>query len=179
MDIPVAVPVYTRTYHSLTVPSTAPTRPQFLVGPDPEIAQLQNANQDLSGFGMISIRAGAVELGGPIVVPRRLDLFIMCDGSKIDFSLGTFVHAVTTINIFCVCGGVNITIPRGVRVQTSGLAICGAIAGLDEYGRRANTAILESPLIVIEGFTLCGGTNVELNLAVEPLVIVQHQLTHA
>jgi len=176
--IPVAVPVVVKTYHSSTLPSQSIMGPraQYLTGADPVIEQQQRTHLSSSGLGFTFIRAGVVDVKGHVVVPRSISLFNLCHGSDLDFSQAIFVHPVTTVRVLTICGGIRITIPRGVRVEASGLAICGSMEGLDDYGRAANNAVLEAPLIRIVGISICGGAGADLNLAVEPLVIVKHHL---
>jgi hypothetical protein len=97
-------------------------------------------------LGLIFTQLGKIGLrGSSIIVPKFMHIWMICDGDNIDLSQATFVHPVSTIRVFTIlCGGVNIFVPRGVRVEYNGMAICVGFNNGVEDDR--NCPVNEAPL---------------------------------
>jgi hypothetical protein len=152
--------------------------PQYHIGETPPVANMRKEHKRLWGFGLACIRGGTLDLTGPCVMPRNLNVFILVHGATYDLSMAHFVHPISYINVFVVLGAVNIFLPRGVRVENSdGCAIVGNFSGLDEYSRADSTQLnMLTPVVRITGLTILGGVRPEINKAVNPLVIVSHKM---
>jgi len=179
--IPVAVPVQVQVVPPrLASPPVGVDvlqgKPQFWVdgNRDAMVAEMQRNHSLMSTLGICGIQAGHGDISGTLVVPKTFAPMIICHGLDIDLSQAVFVHPVTTISVFVICGGVRVIVPRGVRVESFGVAICGGMEGLDETGRQLNLTGLDSPLVKVTGLTICGGVNVELNVTVDPVAHVRY-----
>jgi hypothetical protein len=88
--------------------------------------------------------------------PKRLDLFVTMGGVELDFTTAVFPPGVTEINVFCLMGGVEITIPHGVNVDNQCISILGGVEDesiLSEY--------THSPTIKIQGLVVLGGLEIK------------------
>jgi hypothetical protein len=150
---------------------------QYHVGDTPPIINMRKQHKRLWGFGVACMRGGTLELNGPCVMPKNLNVFIFIHGATYDLSMAHFIHPVSCINLWVTFGGVNVQLPRGVRLESGhGCAILGNIAGLDEYSRADATQLnMQAPVVKITGITVLGGMRPEINKAVNPIVIVTHK----
>lgn len=133
--------------------------------PSPEIME-RSKNWGLS-FGVLFI--GTPRQMGKFTVPKKISVVSVLDGTKIDLSIADFVFPVTWIRVFpSVLSGVEITVPRGVRVETQGLGILGGIKGISQ-----NIPVSDDgPRVVVQGLTVLGGIKVKVNYEVPPVQIV-------
>jgi hypothetical protein len=168
-----------KTYHSSLLPPPEGGRPtaQYLIGNDPSIPEARKRYSWTFGFGLVFIRLGQLDFRGPgVYVPQAVNIIVLMHGAHVDLSTAVFVHPVTTIRLFSICGGARVTLPRGVRLETNGLGICGGFRGYDDYSLSANYSPRpDAPLVKVVGMSICGGASADCNLAVEPLLIVQHE----
>jgi uncharacterized protein DUF1707/cell wall-active antibiotic response 4TMS protein YvqF len=65
------------------------------------------------------------ERGGPMPVPRRLEIVAVLGNVELDLSEATFDVGVTEIDISAVFGNVELNIPTGLRVESTGNAFLG------------------------------------------------------
>ncbi|MBC8088751.1 MAG: DUF1707 and DUF2154 domain-containing protein [Phycisphaerae bacterium] len=71
---------------------------------------------------------GSTERGMPGIMPRFLRVRTMLGNTELDFRQSTFEPGVTEVNVRCLMGNVELTVPDGVRVEifcTSVLANVG------------------------------------------------------
>lgn len=65
------------------------------------------------------------ERNGAMPVPHRLDIVCMLGNVELDISGATFAPGLTEIDISATLGNVELTVPLGVRVESSGNAFLG------------------------------------------------------
>lgn len=84
-------------------------------------------------------------------------VFAVMGGAELDFREAVLVEGVTELWIFAFCGGVEVTVPRDINVETRGVGIMG---GFSQVEHRAKEA--DAPTLRITGFALMGGVEVKL-----------------
>mmetsp|Transcript_10185 Transcript_10185/g.14947 ORF Transcript_10185/g.14947 Transcript_10185/m.14947 type:complete len:143 (-) Transcript_10185:14-442(-) len=91
---------------------------------NPTIEMLAEAEEnDLRMGGAIFIQKSSCK-GGKFLAPRKIKINqILTDSKKIDFSLAYFAVPVTTIHVKDFLGGVKLTVPLGVRVETHAVGL--------------------------------------------------------
>jgi hypothetical protein len=75
-------------------------------------------------------------------------------GIELDFRDAVLPEGGTVVDVACVLGGVEVTVPPGVAVQVEGMGILG---GFDDSSRSEPGS---GPRLVIRGFALLGGVEV-------------------
>ena len=104
------------------------------------------------GLGVLFIHAGSfIQATGAVVVPRRIVITVLMSGSSVDLSQATFVHPLTDIHVCSVLGSVRISLPPGVRLQSSGVGILGGFSG----SCNAHWS-LDAPVVRLTGVALLG-----------------------
>ena len=102
----------------------------------------------------VAIFGGAVRKGG-WVVPRRFQAFALFGGVEIDLCEASLEDREITIIANAIFGGVDITVPEGVAVRTSGAGIMGGFDGPNDDGGAP-----DGPIIHVTGVALFGGVDV-------------------
>lgn len=113
------------------------------------------------GYGWRTLFAlmSGVTRKGPWTAPRRLHAIALMGGIELDFRAARLTHQVTEINIVAIMGGVVITVPPTVRVESDGFAIMG---GFDDVPNGLVSSDPNAPLIRIRGLALMGGVEVRV-----------------
>ncbi len=88
-------------------------------------------------------------------VRRNTSILTIFGGAELDLSQATFEAHEVTFNVFCLFGGVEITIPAGMDVDNQVMALFG---GSDV--RKIAPPDATSPKLVIRGFVGFGGVDV-------------------
>ena len=104
---------------------------------------------------------GGMERKGSWDLSRRNNLIAVMGGAELDLREARFGPGVTEVSIFALMGGVNITVPPGVRVDVSGFALMG---GFGTSGRVPRMDDPHAPVLRVTGFALMGGVNVRVRL---------------
>ena len=86
-----------------------------------------------------------------LVVCRRHLARYSCPKSKHDFTQAQLTSQVTVIKVRCIFGGIDITVPEGVVVQSSVRAVFGG------HSSPSDVAPAGAPVIRIEGTAVFGG----------------------
>ena len=102
----------------------------------------------------IAIFGGATRKGS-WVVPRAFQAFALFGGVEIDLRDASLEDREVTIYANAIFGGVDITVPEGVAVITSGAGIMGGYDGPSDDGGAPN-----GPVIHIKGIAIFGGVDV-------------------
>ena len=113
------------------------------------------------GYGwrtLVALMSG-ITRKGPWTAPRRLHAIAFMGGIELDFRSARLTHQVTEVNIVAIMGGVVITVPPGVRVESDGFAIMG---GFEDAPDTLVSSNLNAPLIRIRGLALMGGVEVRV-----------------
>lgn len=100
-------------------------------------------------------------------VPRRLRLRTLFGNTELDYSTAVFARGITEIDVRCTFGNIEITVPRGVRVELDCSAILASVGSearrFDDDGvREPNT-----PPIVVRLTGRAIFANVEVHVAGE------------
>lgn len=109
---------------------------------------------------VVAIMGGAVRKGS-WVPPRQLQVIAVMGGAELDFREARFGAGVVEVTVFALMGGVEITVPPGVRVEVEGVAIMG---GFDEQGAAPPPADPNAPVLRVGGFALMGGVEIRTRL---------------
>ncbi len=96
---------------------------------------------------------GGVERRGRWVVPPELTIVCVFGGAEIDFSEAILTSRTTVFRVFCVMGGIDVTVPEGVAVQSEVVAIFGGTS------RPGTDAPLDAPVIRVTGALVMGGVD--------------------
>lgn len=105
------------------------------------------------------------ERGGAIKVPLRLKLRTLFGNTELNYSRATFAPGVTEIDVRCTFGNIEITVPRGVRVELACSAILASV-GSDSHSRDHNDEEIAAPglpIVRLVGRALFA--NVEVHVA--------------
>ncbi len=107
---------------------------------------------------------GAAERKGAWVVPRQLKVFAAMGGVDLDLREAQFASGVTEIEIFAIWGGVDIKVPTGVRVESTGVGIMG---GFSVSGADADPGP-DAPVLRINGVAIMGGVEAKMKKIKRP-----------
>jgi hypothetical protein len=99
---------------------------------------------------------GGVERGGAWIPARYTKIFAMMGGVDLDFTDAKFPPGTTELDIFCLMGGVDIIVPKGVNVEISGIPIMGGFE--DKVGHGGYEG---GPTLRIRGVAIMGGVEVK------------------
>jgi hypothetical protein len=97
---------------------------------------------------------GGFERRGRWVVPARLKAVCVFGGGQLDFTQAQLTSHVTVLNVRCILGGLEITVPEGMAVQSSLTAVFGG------HTDPATGAPDGAPVLRIEGKAVFGGVDV-------------------
>jgi hypothetical protein len=100
---------------------------------------------------------GGSDFKGVWQAPRSLTALCVFGGSNIDFRKAVVPEEGVTISCLCLFGGVEITVPPGMRVQVRGAGVFG---GFDRTSNEVDDP--DAPTIVVEGLALFGGVSVRV-----------------
>lgn len=99
---------------------------------------------------------GGFSRKGPWIPPRHLKVVAVMGGGELDLREAKLSPGVTEIEIFSLMGGVEVTVPAGVRVECVGMAFMGgfSVTGGDV------TEDPNAPVLRISGFVCMAGVDV-------------------
>jgi hypothetical protein len=129
--------------------------PPLGVASEPEGEQRPLVTYDsVPDRGVMGAIMGGTVRKGPWVVPRHLKVLAIMGGASLDLRQARFAPGVTEIEIFTIWGGVEIIVPPGVAVETTGVAVMGgfeaSVGDVSHYDP-------ERPLLRISGLAIMGG----------------------
>ena len=105
-----------------------------------------------------SIFGGAVRRGR-WPVPRHLKVFVCFAGAELDLRQAQFGPGVTDIDVVAIMGGVEITVPPGVRVESSGLPI---LAGFEADSGDLEPPSADQPTVRVSGVAIMAGVSTKV-----------------
>jgi hypothetical protein len=108
---------------------------------------------------------GGTRRAGRWAPPQSMVAVAIMGGVELDFRDAVLTPGVTDINCFAFWGGVEITVPPDVHVDTHGFALLG---GFDQVSELAVEPAPDAPLIRVNGFALMGGVEVTVKKRGEP-----------
>jgi hypothetical protein len=91
--------------------------------------------------------------------PASVAAVAIMGGVELDFRDAELEPGVTDINCFAFWGGVEITVPPDVNVESNGFAIMG---GFDQSAERKTRAADDAPTLRVNGFALMGGVDIKV-----------------
>jgi hypothetical protein len=109
--------------------------------------------------GVVIAFMGGAERTGSWLVPRELKVWAALGGALIDLRDAKFAPGITEIDVTAFMGGVEIIVPRGVRVETIGAAVMGG------FGSNAGDATAldpAQPVLRVTGLAIMGGVEVKV-----------------
>ena len=109
--------------------------------------------------GIMFAVLGGASRKGSWIMPRHLKVFAMMGGAEIDLREARFAPGVSEIDVIAFMGGVEITVPRGVRVEVLGAAIMGGFAA--EAGD-ASALDEAQPVLRVTGLAVMAGVDVRV-----------------
>jgi hypothetical protein len=104
---------------------------------------------------------GGVDRKGPWVPAQKTTIFALMGGAALDFREARLPLGVTEVEIYAMMGGVEIIVPPGVAVDSSGIAIMGAFE--DGPGRTVGLPA-DAPIIRVGGLVIMGGVEITVRL---------------
>jgi hypothetical protein len=93
--------------------------------------------------------------------PRQLNVLCVMGGAELDFREAVMPPGVTEVAILALMGGVEITVPPGLRVEVNGFAFMG---GFEDSQSGPPPADPNAPVLRIGGFAMMGGVEVRTML---------------
>lgn len=107
---------------------------------------------------VVGVMSGVGRKGAWTPAERTYALAVM-GGAELDFREARFPPGATKVYVLAFWGGVEIVVPPGLRVESSGLPIMGGFDRLDQDGdgSRAPDAVLQ-----IHGLACMGGVEVRV-----------------
>ncbi len=105
----------------------------------------------------IAILSGA-ERKGVWKPPRQMKIMSVLGGVDLDYTQAVIPPGVSEIEVFALLGGVDIKVPEGVNVESSGVS--AILGGVDN--KAGNAWGSNAPTIRIRGFMALGGVDIKV-----------------
>jgi hypothetical protein len=102
---------------------------------------------------------GGAERRGAWTPPRNLHVLAVMGGAELDFRDARFGPGVTEVTCFALMGGIEIIVPPGVQVETSGLALMG---GFGHSGTAQAPTDPDAPILRIGGLAIMGAVELDV-----------------
>jgi hypothetical protein len=103
---------------------------------------------------------GGTRRAGKWAPPANMLAFAVMGGVELDFRDAVLEPgSVTTINCFAFWGGIEITVPPDVHIDTGGFALMG---GFEQSGEAWDDPPPDAPTIEVNGIALMGGVEVKV-----------------
>ncbi len=102
---------------------------------------------------------GGTRRAGRWAPPSQMMAVAVMGGVELDFRDAVLKSGVTEINCFAFWGGVDITVPPDVHVETQGFALMG---GFDQESELEVDPAPDAPVIRVTGFALMGGVSIKV-----------------
>lgn len=149
---PLSAPVPAPPDATRTTPTPKPTRSRERMG------ELRRGSH--LAFAVM----GGTRRAGKWAPPGNMLAVAIMGGVELDFRNAVLTPGVTEINVFAFWGGVEITVPPEVHVDTHGLAIMG---GFEQAADLESNAPPDAPTIRINGAAIMAGVEVHVRRAGE------------
>lgn len=132
------------------VPAT-PVTPTTWPAPGTAVAETADADSSdliLTVFGGTSRR-------GRWRAKRRIGVLNLFGGTDLDFRDAAMDAPASVVNVFCLFGGVDVTVPDGYQVENNVVAVFGG------SGMKVSPPQPGAPTVVVRGFVGFGGVDVK------------------
>ena len=124
------------------------------LAPRPTVAPDTIAEHSL----VVGVMGGAARAGSWVPARQNWALGVM-GGCQLDFREAQLGPGVTEVRALAIMGGVELLVPRDVRVECSGIGIMG---GFEHQGSVSAPPDLDAPIIRVTGLALMGGVAVSV-----------------
>jgi hypothetical protein len=91
---------------------------------------------------------------GAWVVPKRMNAVAFMGGIELDLREAVLDPGVTEIDVLAVMGGVVVTVPPNVRLESDGFAFMG---GFEDQLKQPASGDPNAPVVRLTGFAFMGG----------------------
>jgi hypothetical protein len=137
----------------------APVTPRVAPAPGPSVslAPMEPYGERQTLLAIL----GGIGRNGRWLVPRRFRVVAMMGGAHLDLREAIFPPGPVELEVIAFMGGVEIVVPPGLAVQTSGTGIMG---GFQQINRAPAHPDPDAPLLRIHGFAVMGGVDVKMRL---------------
>ena len=125
--------------------------PAFAVVPAP--AASTPASRRAGSKNFVAVMSGVVRRGA-WVVPQRINAVAFMGGIELDLREAILDPGVTHIDVLAVMGGVVVTVPPNVRLETDGGAFMG---GFEDQLKQPASGDPNAPVVRLTGFAFMGG----------------------
>ncbi len=106
---------------------------------------------------MVAILGGSSRKGRWTPARTNHAIAIM-GGTELDFREAQMPPGVTTVQVFTMCGGVEIIVPPGMRVESHGVGIMGGFDHAEDAGVDPDP---DAPVLRITGVAIMGGVEIK------------------
>ena len=120
------------------------------------------SDDEIPPRGVLAAVMGGVERKGSWLVPRHLKVYAFMGGAELDLREARLAAGVTEIEVAVGMGGVEITVPPGVRVECVGGAFMG---GFIVKGGDVTALSPDQPILRVSGFAVMGGVEIRTRAA--------------
>ena len=100
--------------------------------------------------------AGGFGVKGGWLVPRQLKVWAVAGGGELDLREARFAPGTTEIEVVAFMGGVDLVLPKGVRLEVVGAAFLGGF----EYKAGAAVEDPDAPLVRVSGAAIMGAVDI-------------------
>lgn len=101
----------------------------------------------------VAVMSGVVRRGA-WVVPKRINAVAFMGGIELDLREAVLDPGVTEIDVLAVMGGVVVTVPPNVRLESDGFAFMG---GFEDQLKQPASGDPNAPVVRLTGFAFMGG----------------------
>ena len=107
---------------------------------------------------VVGIMGGGGRAGSWVPARHNWAVGVM-GGCQLDFREAQLGPGVTEVRVLAIMGGVEVLVPRDVRVECSGIGIMG---GFDHQGAVSSPPDPDAPVIRVSGLAIMGGVGVSV-----------------
>ena len=145
--------------HDLPVPDGTINVPALRRGADPIDLNARPVVHSTASDAQAAVAIfGAVERRGAWHVPASMTAVAIFGGGELDYTEATLEANEVVINVFCLFGGLTITVPEGLAVRNEMIGIFGGTEvgkGVMQYPSST------TPVLVIKGAAVFGGIEIQ------------------
>ncbi len=138
----------------------AAVEPQATPTPAPNSAYTVTSAAHVKEQGFIVAVMGGGARRGRWSPARKNFSIVVMGGSELDFREVIMPPGVTEVQVFTICGGVDIIVPPGLNVDSHGIAIMGSFEHKADEFRHADP---NAPTLKITGLAIMGGVDANWN----------------
>lgn len=106
----------------------------------------------------MAVMSGVVRRGA-WMVPKRIRAVAFMGGVELDLREAILDPRLTEIKVLAVMGGVVVTVPPNVRLESDGFAFMG---GFEDQLKAPASGDPDAPVVKLTGFALMGGVEVRV-----------------